>query len=160
GERYARNTPFMRLYETEGVRNESIIHTGIHGPRNKPETGRYAKENGAVTITINEIREAKDLRAYAKAIYDMAAEDVDVVYLSRFSDVLDICYKPVGPVDGSGLTSYELLTLIHEFGKYGLVGMDYVVVYPMMDANQNSAHFVSYAVLYVLAGHLKYLGKI
>ena len=32
GELYARNTPFMRLYETEGVRNESIIHTGIHGP--------------------------------------------------------------------------------------------------------------------------------
>ena len=160
GERYARNTPFMRLYETEGVRNQSIIHTGIHGPRNKPETGRYAKENGAVTITINEIREAKDLRAYAKEIYDMAAEDVDVVYLSICSDVLDFAYNPGGPVDGNGLTSYELLTLIHEFGKYGLVGMDYVEVYPMMDANQNSAHFVSCAVLYVLAGHLKYIGKI
>ena len=160
GEKYARNTPFMRLYETEGIRNESIIHTGIHGPRNKPDTGRYAKENGAVTITINDIREAKDLRAYAKEIYDMAAKDVDVVYLSICSDVLDFAYNPGGPVDGNGLTSYELLTLIHEFGKYGLAGMDYVEVYPMMDANQNSAHFVSYAVLYVLAGHLKHLGKI
>lgn len=160
GEIYARNTPFMRLYETEGVRNESIIHTGIHGPRNKPETGRYAQENGAVTLTINDIREAKDLRAYAKEIYDMAAKDVDVVYLSICSDVLDFAYNPGGPVDGNGLTSYELLTLIHEFGKHGLVGMDYVEVYPMMDANQHSAHFVSYAVLYVLAGHLKHIGKI
>lgn len=160
GEIYARNTPFMRLYETEGVRNESIIHTGIHGPRNKPETGRYAQENGAVTLTINDIREAKDLRAYAKEIYDMAAKDVDVVYLSICSDVLDFAYNPGGPVDGNGLTSYELLTLIHEFGKQGLVGMDYVEVYPMMDANQHSAHFVSYAVLYVLAGHLKHIGKI
>ena len=160
GEIYARNTPFMRLYETEGVRNESIIHTGIHGPRNKPETGRYAQENGAVTITINDIRETKDLRAYAKEIYDMAAKDVDVVYLSICSDVLDFAYNPGGPVDGNGLTSYELLTLIHEFGKHGLVGMDYVEVYPMMDRNQHSAHFVSYAVLYVLAGHLKHLGKI
>ena len=35
-----RVTPFMRLYETDGIRNESIIHTGIHGPRNKPETGQ------------------------------------------------------------------------------------------------------------------------
>lgn len=160
GEIYARNTPFMRLYETEGVRNESIIHTGIHGPRNKPDTGRYAKENGAVTITINDIRETKDLRAYAKEIYDLAATDVDVVYLSICSDVLDFAYNPGGPVDGNGLTSYELLTLIHEFGKHGLVGMDYVEIYPMMDANQNSSHFVSYAVLYVLAGHLKHLGKI
>lgn len=33
-EQFARNTPFMRLYETEGIRNESLIHTGIHGPRN------------------------------------------------------------------------------------------------------------------------------
>ncbi len=160
GELYARSTPFMRLYETEGIRNESIIHTGIHGPRNKPETGRHAKENGAVTITINDIRETKDLRTYAKEIYDMAAKDVDVVYLSICSDVLDFAYNPGGPVDGNGLTSYELLTLIHEFGQHGLVGMDYVEVYPMIDANQHSAHFVSYAVLYVLAGHLKNLGKI
>lgn len=160
GEKYARNTPFMRLYETDGIRNESIIHTGIHGPRNKPETGKYAKENGAVTIGINTIKEANDLRALAKEIYDQAAQDVDVVYLSICSDVLDFAYNPGGPVDGNGLTSYELLTLIHEFGKLGLVGMDYVEVYPMMNQNQQSAHFVSYAVLYVLAGHAKYLGKI
>lgn len=160
GEPYARNTPFMRLYETEGVRNESIIHAGIHGPRNKPETGKYAKENGAVTITINDIRETKDLRAYAKEIYDMASKDVDVVYLSICSDVLDFAFNPGGPVDGNGLTSYELLTMIYEFGKLGLVGMDYVEVYPMMDANQNSAHFASYAILYVLAGHAKYLSKV
>ena len=160
GEPYARNTPFMRLYETEGIRNESIIHAGIHGPRNKPETGKYAMENGAVTITINDIRESKDLRTYAKEIYDMASNDVDVVYLSICSDVLDFAFNPGGPVDGNGLTSYELLTMIYEFGKLGLVGMDYVEVYPMMDANQNSSHFASYAILYVLAGHAKHLGKV
>ncbi len=44
--------------------------------------------------------------------------------------------------------------MIHEFGKLGLCGMDYVEVYPMMDASKNSAHFVSTAVLYVLAGHV------
>lgn len=44
--------------------------------------------------------------------------------------------------------------MIYEFGKRGLCGMDYVEVYPMQDANQNSAHFVSTAVLYVLAGHI------
>lgn len=50
--------------------------------------------------------------------------------------------------------------MIYEFGKLGLIGMDFVEVYPMQDANQNSAHFVSTAVLYVLAGHIKYLNKV
>ncbi len=62
GEPYARNTPFMHLYNTDGIRNESIIHTGIHGPRNQPATGRYAQQAGAVTLTINDIREAQDLK--------------------------------------------------------------------------------------------------
>src|SRR5699024_4596889 len=118
----------MRLYETEGVRNESLIHTGIKGPRNKPETGKYATEAGAVTLTINDIKEAKDLKAYANEIYDMASKDVDVVYLTICSDVLDFAFNPGGPVDGNGLTSYELLTMIHEFGKRGVCGMDFVEV--------------------------------
>lgn len=159
-EQFARNTPFMRLYETEGIRNESLIHTGIHGPRNQPETGQFAKENGAVTITINEIKETSDLRQFARDIYAQASKDVDVVYLTICSDVLDFAFNPGGPVDGNGLTSYELLTMIYEFGKLGLIGMDFVEVYPMQDANQNSAHFVSTAVLYVLAGHIKYLNKV
>ncbi|EKU49037.1 agmatinase family protein [Staphylococcus massiliensis] len=159
-ERFARNTPFMRLYETEGIVNESIMHTGIHGPRNKPDTGRYAKENGATTITINDIKAQDDLKAYARDIYKQASKDVDVVYLTICSDVLDFAFNPGGPVDGNGLTSYELLTLVYEFAQLGLVGMDFVEVYPMQDPNQNSAHFVSTVVLYVLAGHAKYLNKV
>ncbi|WP_251518649.1 agmatinase family protein [Staphylococcus sp. HKU1] len=159
GEIYARNTPFMHLYNTEGIRNESIIHTGIHGPRNKPETGRYAQEAGAVTLTINDIRNANDLKQYARDIYKQASQDVDVVYLTICSDVLDFAFNPGGPVDGNGLSSYELLTMIYEFASLGICGMDYVEVYPMNDANQNSAHFVSTAVLYVLAGHVAYLNK-
>lgn len=155
GDKYARSTPFKRLYETEGIRNESMIHTGIKGPRNKPENGKAAKEAGAVTLTINDIRAQNDLKAYANEIYDMASKDVDVVYLTICSDVLDFAFNPGGPVDGNGLNSYELLTMIYEFGKRGLCGMDYVEVYPMQDANQNSAHFVSTAVLYVLAGHVQ-----
>src|SRR5699024_5200008 len=53
GDEYARCSPFARLYETEGVRNESIIHTGIHGPRNMPQAGRNARDAGAVTLTVN-----------------------------------------------------------------------------------------------------------
>ncbi|KMJ55144.1 agmatinase [Bacillus sp. LL01] len=152
GDKYARSTPFARMYELDGVRNESLIHAGIHGPRNKPETGKFAREAGAKTVTINDIREAKDIRKLAADLYDQASEDVDVVYLSVCSDVLDFAFNPGGPVDGNGLTSYELLTLIYEFTKRGIVGMDFVEVYPQQDPNNVSSHFASMIALYALAG--------
>lgn len=152
GDKYARSTPFARIYELEGVRNESLIHTGIHGPRNKPESGRYANEAGAVTITIKDIRESNNLITLADQIYLMASKDVDIVYLSICSDVLDYAFNPGGPVDGNGLSSYELLTLVYEFCKKGIVGLDFVEVYPQQDPNKFSAHLASTIALYALAG--------
>ncbi|OKL37483.1 agmatinase family protein [Domibacillus mangrovi] len=154
GDQYARCSPFARLYELDAVPNSNIIHTGIHGPRNIPESGRNAKEAGAVTITINDIRAQKDLKAYAKEIHQMASKEVDCVYLSICSDVLDFAFNPGGPVDGNGLTSYELLTLVHEICKLGVTGMDFVEIYPQQDPTQLSAHFASMIVLYALAGEI------
>ncbi|MCF3942923.1 agmatinase family protein [Oceanobacillus alkalisoli] len=159
GDEYARCSPFARLYEQDGVRNESIIHTGIHGPRNLPEAGQNARDAGAVTVTINDVREHRDLKQLARELHTMANKDVDCVYLSICSDVLDFAFNPGGPVDGNGLTSYELLTLVHEICKQGVVGMDFVEVYPQQDSNQNSAHFVSTVVLYALAGVIYYSKK-
>lgn len=152
GDEYARCSPFARLYETEGVRNESIIHTGIHGPRNMPQAGRNARDAGAVTLTVNDVREHSNIRQLADEIYEMASKDVDVVYLSICSDVLDFAFNPGGPVDGNGLTSYELVTLVHEFCKKGIIGMDFVEVYPQQDPNQFSAHLVTTVILHALAG--------
>ncbi|WP_018923417.1 agmatinase family protein [Salsuginibacillus kocurii] len=153
-DKYARNTPFARLYEFEGVRNESLIHAGIRGPRNKPESGRYARDAGAVTITLKEMRETRDLYKMAADIYEKASDGVDAVYLSICSDVLDYAFNPGGPPDANGLTSFELLTLIHEFGKRGLAGMDFVEVYPNQENQLFSAHLASNIVLYTLAGHV------
>lgn len=152
GDEFARCSPFARLYETEGVRNESIIHTGIHGPRNEARAGRNAQAAGAVTLTINDIREHSNIRQLADEIYEMASKDVDCVYLSICSDVLDFAFNPGGPVDGNGLTSYELVTLVHEFCKRGIIGMDFVEIYPQQDPNQFSSHFVTTVILHALAG--------
>ncbi|WP_087972530.1 agmatinase family protein [Oceanobacillus rekensis] len=155
GDLYARSTPFHRIYESESVRNESIVHMGIHGPRNKPETGKYAAEVGATTISVREIRKAgTDLTVLARKAYDIASDGTEAVYLSICSDVLDFAFNPGGPVDGNGVTSYELLELVHEFAKLGIRGMDYVEVYPQQDTNDNSSHFVTYTVLYALAGNI------
>ncbi|MFD2044929.1 agmatinase family protein [Ornithinibacillus salinisoli] len=154
GELYARNTPFHRIYESDSVRNESIVHMGIHGPRNMPETGKYAKQVGATTITSRDIRLAGDLVDMARQAYEIASEGTEAVYLSICSDVLDFAFNPGGPVDGNGLTSFELVELVHEFAKLGIRGMDYVEVYPQQDVNDNSSHFVSTVVLYALAGKI------
>ena len=154
GDPFARCSPFKRLYETDGVRNESIIHTGIHGPRNFPQSGRNAKEAGAVTITINDIRAHGNLRELAREIYRQASTDVDCVYLSICSDVLDYAFNPGGPVDPNGLTTYELLTLVYEISKLGVIGMDFVEVYPPQDPTQRSAHLASTVILYALAGFI------
>ncbi|WP_434084039.1 agmatinase family protein [Halalkalibacter oceani] len=154
GDKYARSTPFARMYELEGVRNESLIHAGIHGPRNKPESGRFAREAGAKTWTINDIRQHGDLRSLAEKMYEQASEGTEVVYLSVCSDVLDFAFNPGGPVDGNGLSSYELLTLIYEFTKRGIAGMDFVEVYPQQDLTDVSSHFASMISLYALAGEV------
>ncbi|MUK89031.1 agmatinase [Ornithinibacillus sp. L9] len=154
GELFARNTPFHRIYESDSVRNESIVHMGIHGPRNKPETGEYAKKVGATTISSRDIRLSGDLIDLAKKAYEIASKGTEAVYLSICSDVLDFAFNPGGPVDGNGLTSFELVELVHEFAKLGIRGMDYVEVYPQQDVNDNSSHFVSTVVLYALAGRI------
>ncbi len=155
GDPFARCSPFARLYEYEGVRSESIVHMGIHGPRNAAANGRLAQEVGATTITISDIRQANDLKAMAKKAYEIASKDTDFVYLSICSDVLDYAFNPGGPADGNGLTSYELVNLVYEFSSMGIVGMDFVEVYPQQDLNQFSAHFVSTVVLYALAGLIR-----
>ena len=155
GDPYGRGAPFARLYESKGVRNESLVHMGIHGPRNKAENGRYANEVGATTITINDIKEADDLRALSRKVYDIAAKDTDVVYLSICSDVLDHAFNPGGPVDGNGLNSHELLTIVNEVCKQGVVGMDLVEIYPHQDGNDFSSHFASFILLHAMAGEIE-----
>lgn len=152
GDPYGRGAPFKRLYETEGVVNTSLVHMGIHGPRNKPQNGKDAKEAGAKTLTIQDIRKAESARAIAREAYNIASEGTDAVYLSICSDVLDHAFNPGGPVDGNGLNSFELLEIVHEVSKLGIVGMDFVEVYPQQDTTDFSSHFASFIALYALAG--------
>ncbi|HEX7064908.1 MAG TPA: agmatinase family protein [Bacillales bacterium] len=155
GDEFARSTPFKRLYEDENVRTESLVHMGIHGPRNTAQNGRNAKEAGAQIMTLNEVREAGDLKEAARKAYEMASEGTEAVYLTICSDVLDHAYNPGGPVDANGMTSNELLTIVHEVAKMGIAGMEFVEVYPQQDANDFSSHFATTLILYALAGHIR-----
>ncbi|HET7627279.1 MAG TPA: agmatinase family protein [Bacillales bacterium] len=154
GDEYARCSPFKRLYEDDGVRTESMVHMGIHGPRNTAESGRMAEAAGATTITLNEVRDT-GLKASVDRAYRIASQGTEKVYLTICSDVLDYAYNPGGPPDANGLTSHELLTLVYETAKRGIAGVEFVEVYPRQDGNDFSSHFASTLVLYALAGHIR-----
>ncbi|KZS47036.1 agmatinase [Paenibacillus glucanolyticus] len=153
GDLYGRSSPFARIYELDGVDNKSIVHFGIHGPRNKAENGRLAHKVGATTVTINDIRlRVNELPKLVKEVYDIAKSQNDYVYLSICSDILDHAFNPGGPVDCNGLTPHELLTVVYEICKLGVVGMDFVEVYPNQDNTNYSSHLVTSVLLYAFAG--------
>ncbi|MGQ5178283.1 agmatinase family protein [Bacillus halotolerans] len=155
GDQFARCSSFARLYEDENVNTECIVHLGIHGPRNTAENGRRAMEAGAKTITIREIRDVNNIKETAKSAFSLASDGTEAVYLSICSDILDCAFNPGGPPDVNGLSTNELLNLIYEITQLGVVGMDFVEVYPQQDANHFSSHLCTTLVLYALAGHIE-----
>ena len=56
-EKYARCSPFHRLYEDENIDPTKIVHFGIRGPRNNPNALKEAKKFGATVITGMEVKE-------------------------------------------------------------------------------------------------------
>lgn len=151
---YARCCPLHRIAELQSVKSTSIVHFGIRGARNAPQDGAYAKKIGAKVVTINDIRmgDMKDYMKIVKEAYDAAAEGTDAVYVTVCSDVLDIAYNPGGPLDGNGLTTFELFNALYYFACRGIAGFDVVEIYPPADPNNTSSHIAVQMILYVLAG--------
>lgn len=151
---YARCCPLHRIAELQSVKSTSIVHFGIRGARNAPQDGAYAKKIGAKVVTINDIRmgDMKDYMKIVKEAYDTAAEGTDAVYVTVCSDVLDIAYNPGGPLDGNGLTTFELFNALYYFACRGIAGFDVVEIYPPADPNNTSSHIAVQMILYVLAG--------
>ena len=151
---YARCCPFARIAEIPGVKNDSIVHFGIRGARNDPKDGAFAKKIGAKIITINDIRMGDMNRFFewVEEAYAVASNGTDAVYVTVCSDVLDVAYNPGGPLDGNGLTTFELFNALYRFAKKGIVGFDVVEIYPPADINNTSSHIAAQMILYVLAG--------
>ena len=84
--------------------------------------------------------------------YNIAADGTDAVYVTVCSDVLDIAYNPGGPLDGNGLTTFELFNALYYFACRGIAGFDVVEIYPPADPNATSSHIAVQMILYVLAG--------
>lgn len=148
---FPRCGPIHRIAQLENVRNESIVHIGIRGPRNSPSQFEYAKKMGASTFTIRDIRAQGIDTVIEKAII-LARTNTDHIFVSICSDCVDGAFNPGGPADFNGLFPHELFSALYRLGEEGIAGLDYVEIYPKQDPMSFSSHLASWGVIHVLAG--------
>ena len=148
---YSRCSPFYQLYNDPNMDPTKIVHIGIRGPRNHQEEFNNAKKYGANVILCREIKKNGWEASIKKAI-ELASKDTEVVYVTICADSLDAAFMPQGPQDMGGLTSFELLMMVHEAGLAGARALDFVEIYPDAYSLQPASQVGCWLALYFLNG--------
>ena len=148
---YSRCSPFYQLYNDPNMVPTKIVHIGIRGPRNHQEEFNNAKKYGANVILCREIKKNGWEASIKKAI-ELASKDTEVVYVTICADSLEAAFMPQGPQDMGGLTSFELLMMVHEAGLAGARALDFVEIYPDAYSLQPASHVGCWLALYFLNG--------
>lgn len=155
---YSRCSPFFQLYNDPNMDPTKIVHIGIRGPRNHKGEGANAKKYGATVIPCMEIKKNGWEASIQKAL-EIASKDTDVLYVSICADALDAAFMPQGPQDMGGLTSFELMMMVHECGKAGARGLDFVEIYPDAYSLHTASHVGCWMALYFLNGAAERVAK-
>jgi arginase family enzyme len=150
-DKYSRCSPFFQLYNDPNMDPTKMVHIGIRGPRNHKREYENAKKYGATVIPCMEIKRDGWKAAIDKAIA-VASKDTEVMYVTICADSLDAAYMPQGPQDMGGLTSFELLMMVHEAGLAGASSLDFVEIYPENGTLQTASHVGCWLALYFLNG--------
>ncbi len=153
---FARCSPFYQLYNDPNMNPHKIVHIGIRGPRNHQGEGENAKKYGATVIPSMEVKK-EGWEASIKKALAIAGNDTEVLYITICSDSLDASCMPQGPQDMGGLTSFELMMMVHEAGKAGANGFDFVEIYPESGSLQTASHVGCWMALYYLNGLAEYM---
>ena len=148
---YSRCSPFYQLYNDPNMDPTTIGHIGFRGPRNHQEEFNNAKKYGANVILCREIKKNGWEASIKKAI-ELASKDTEVMYVTICADSLDAAFMPQGPQDMGGLTSFELLMMVHEAGLAGARALDFVEIYPDAYSLQPASHVGCWLALYFLNG--------
>ncbi len=112
GGKYARCSPFHRIYELPGFSPENLVTVGVRGPRNHYNSLKVAREHGANVITQRELMQEGWESAIRRAI-DMASKGTEAVYVTVCSDGLDVANNPGGAADPCGFTTYDLAMMLY-----------------------------------------------
>ena len=146
-----RCSPLHHIAQLPGVRNRSIVHLGIRGPRNSPSQMAYAREMGASIFTIRDIRRL-GIDAVIEEAIAIARKGTDHLYVTICSDCIDAAFNPGGPADFNGMFAHELFSALYRLGESGIDGLDFVEIYPGQDPHSFSSHLASWAIIHALAG--------
>jgi agmatinase len=150
-DKFPRCGPIYGLTKIKKVRNESIVHIGIRGPRNSRSQFEFAEKIGATVFDINKVRD-RGMPAIVEDAIAIAKKGTDRIYVTICSDCLDVAYNSGGPIDFDGLHPHELFSALFRLGEEGIAGLDYVEVYPLSDPRSVSSHLASWAIIHALSG--------
>lgn len=147
----SRCSPFYKLYNDPNMDATKIAHIGIRGPRNHKEEYNNAVKYGATVIPCMEVKKNGWEAAIKKAL-EVVSKDTEAIYVTICADSLDAAFMPQGPQDMAGLTSFELLMMLHEAGLAGASSLDFVEIYPENGTLQTASHVGCWCALYFLNG--------
>lgn len=148
---FARCSPFYQLYNDPNMDASKIAHIGIRGPRNHRKEFRNAEKYGATVIRAIDVHEEGWKASIQKAL-DVVSSGTEYIYITICADALDASAMTQGPQDMGGLTSYQLLMMVHEAGLAGARGLDFVEIYPDAYSLQTASHVGCWIGLYYLNG--------
>lgn len=155
-EKYARCSPFNRLYDMPGFSPKNLVSIGIRGPRNHFSGLKLARESGASVITSLEVKQNGYMQSIKKAI-EIAQNGTKAIYITVCSDALDIACNPGGPADPCGLTTFELSQMLYQAGLAGAKALDYMEVYPPDDLHDVSSHTACWMAIYCMSGMAQHM---
>lgn len=134
-----------RIVEERGA--ENILHVGARAYVD--EELKFLQENNIKTISDRDIRDGKGPQLLKDHV-----STFDTIYSSFDLDVLDPAYAPgVGNPEAIGITSRELLDLIHSFENIKVTGIDIVELNPYHD-NGATASFAAKIMSTMIAMNL------
>jgi len=137
GNPYSHACVVKRIIDETNIEPETIIQVGIRSPT--PEQTDYANSVGIKTITTKDIVQ-KGPQVAAETVKSFIPKYLDGVYLSIDLDVLDPAYAPgVGNPEPAGLTTRELVELIHGLQGIKIHSFDIVELCPKFDPSGISA---------------------
>lgn len=133
GDRYSHGCTQRRALELKNTMGfESIYFVGIRSI--ELQEHRFIKDKNLYLLSAREISEIGIKEACKKVVEKMS--EFNHVYITVDIDCLDPAYAPgTGTPQFGGLTSRELLTMLHAFFQLPIIGMDIVEVAPNLDSS-------------------------
>ncbi|RIK42282.1 MAG: agmatinase [Chloroflexi bacterium] len=143
-------TPFFHATNIPNAPPANLVQIGIGRSTGPRPMVRNARERGTTFITMRDV-ERFGLDRVVEYALEVAWHNAKAVWISLDIDVVDPAFAPGtgSPVPG-GFTSREILRLVSDVAKEGILGMEVVEVAPPYDSSDVTSLLGAWAILEVL----------